>query len=94
MYYLIVGLRLNFTLFDFGLWTSTQNSATNNVHQCHTSAKVREVVTGEETILCGGEQRVSHSYISRTNIVDVIFTGNAVDGERKNMLLKYEGYFF
>ena len=84
---------MNFTVYDFGVWQNEGNSASNAGQSCDSSIRIHETATGEETIICGGDQRITHPYTSKTNIVDVSFIVESAVDVRTELLLKYEGTF-
>ena len=86
---LFVGQRLNFTLYDFGFW-----AASHQVQPCTTSVRIHETTTGDETILCRGDQRISNPYVSKTNIVDISFMVEFGVSTRTELLLHYQGKHF
>ena len=78
-------------MYDFGIWSATENLEPSQIQHCATSVKLHEPTSGEETTLCGGNQRISNPFISRTNIVDVSFTVRPDLQTTTELLLKYEG---
>ena len=78
-------------MYDFGIWSATENLESSQIQHCATSVKLHEPTSGEETTLCGGNQRISNPFISRTNIVDVSFTVRPDLQTTTELLLKYEG---
>ena len=78
-------------MLDFGLWTSLKNRASIAAQPCTVSIRLQETITGQETTLCGGDERISNPYVSRTNIVDISFTKTSRDNVERELLLKYEG---
>ena len=89
-----LGQRLNLTTYDFSSWSSTINSATDHIQRCSTSIKIYEIATGQETMLCGGDQRIGSPYISRTNVVDVSFMMEDGTTTRSELILHYQSNLF
>ena len=87
----LLGQRVNFTMYDFGIWSATESLESSQIQHCATSVKLHEPTSGEETTLCGGNQRISNPFISKTNIVDVSFTARSDPETATQLLLKYKG---
>ena len=60
---------------------------------CNGYAELREPDQEDETLVCAEQQRISHTYVSKGNVVVITFTTNR-DGtptENAPFLWKYEG---
>ena len=87
---LIVGQRINLTIFDFGIWSRHKNSVSNSVY-CDKYAVISEHLIGQETSICAGDERIRSVYLSTTSSVDVMLRLNHQSMKDKHFLLKYEG---
>ncbi len=83
------GQRINVTLFDFNLLSSSMTSMDNR-DVCQVYAIINEKSVGADVTVCGGEQRQKCVYISETNSVKIQIM-NIFDAELVHFLIKYEG---
>ena len=81
--------QVNITSYNFGLWKKQPiNSIVDN--NCDGYAVLQEPDREMETVLCADERRISHGYVSKRNVVDIMFMDADTTRERR-FLLKYEG---
>ena len=82
------GQRIAITLFDFGIFSRQRTEL--NV-ECDEYAIITEYSTGQQTSICGGDQRVIDVYTSRTYILDVSIIPVLDDISDREFILKYKG---
>ena len=82
---LISGQHINITMYDFG------GLDMNYVQYCNEYATIREPPSTEETVVCAGMQRIRNIYVSKANVVDILFTTNH---DLKRFILHYEGIVY
>ena len=58
---------------------------------CDKYAVLSEPSITQETPLCGGEQRIRNSYVSKTSTLDITIMSTTRDTDKRHFLLKYEG---
>ena len=101
------GRRINLTLYDFTLMTSSSTgsrdvirgvSGSSSTSFCRRLAVVRDVSTGRETNICSSSQRVRHAYVSDGSRVEITMAttvntaiNSAFDANAAHFLIRYEG---
>ena len=85
-----LGKQINVTLFDFGILNRHSKSINTNTY-CDRYAVIRDSITGEDTTICGGEQRINQVYVSSSNVIDITIHNKEPSTEFKQFILKYEG---
>ena len=60
---------------------------------CNGYAVLGEPDQEDETVVCAEQQRISHTYVSKGNVVDITFTTDhdGIPTESARFLWKYEG---
>ena len=81
------GQRINFTLYDFGVWRRQGSAQTNTF--CQSYAVIREGSRSQQTI-CGGNERTRNVYVSRSNVVHIELAARRTR-DAGAFLLEYEG---
>ena len=79
---MFLGKKIIVTLLDFGTWARQSNRRT----ACDRYGTLTESETGQQTEICGSNQRKTAIYKSKTSTLDVSI---AVQSE-KHFLIKYE----
>ena len=90
-YILILGQRINLTIFDFGVWTRNKNGESNSLMYCNKYAVINEKTIKQETPICAGDQRVRNAYVSKTSSLDLTLMTSIRSTANNRFLLKFEG---
>ncbi len=88
------GQRINITLYDFSVEKTYHVKRINDIGSfdverniCQEYAVIHEIETEWNTMVCGGNTRVQHIYLSKSNALRIEVTNSA----HRHFMLKYEG---
>ncbi len=85
------GQKINFTLYDFALHSRQSGGQGNGNTVCLVYANIREEEpSGHSETVCGGRSRVSSTWISSANRVEVRVVGSRPENDG-HFLIKYDG---